>query len=338
MQIHDDSGASAVRGNQATDEHGVVPETFATEKNPDASDSDSFNPSDYSGDENSVQQAVAIPIVYSGRAKLVDVRPPRGTNTAASGNRSGSGITSAPGTVNSTDRDAETLGAQDADRYLANAMNSQTRPMTTHTDDPFIDPAFQNLLAKPANEIAAKEMARLKAAREAGNMGGGLMERMNALLAKSDAKPRFEKTDAKPGVDNFGDTTAGPRTNASESLLSKMRALGKKSKKGKEQEDSEEEVVRKVEAEKERGLREEKEIHARIKAQLAAKDAANGGVRGAGFPRIDYGPPNLRTALGGCGPTDEELANARALAARGAAGRVPNKEDNTTARGQFEGY
>lgn len=328
--LHSSNSFPGPSTSQAADEHVVIPET---EKDPDASDSDSFNPSDYSGDENSVQQAVAIPIVYSGRAKLVDIRPPRGTKNEASGSRPGVGITVAPSTVNSTGHDAEALGAQDADRYLANAMKSHTGPETTNTDDPFIDPAFRNLLAKPANEIAAKEMARIKAARKAGNMGGGLMERMNALLAKSDAKP---------GVDNTEHTIAGPRTNPNESLLSKMRALGKKPTKGKEQEDNEEEIVCKVEAEKERGLREEKEIHARIKAQLAAKDAANGGVRGAGFPRIDYGPPTLRTALGGCGSTDEEIAHARALAARHAAGltggRVQNKEDNTTARGQFEGY
>ena len=274
-----------------------------------------------------------MPIAFSGRGKLVDVRSAPGTNTAASGSRSGVGSIIAPGATQLTDHDAEVLGAQDADRYFANAMNSQTRHAATNTDDPFIDPAFQNLLAKPANEIAAKEMARIKAAREAANMGGGLMERMNALLAKSDTQP---------GVDNVGETATGPRTNTGEGLLSKIRALKKKPKKGKEQEDSEEEVVRKVEAEKERGLREEREIHAKIKAQLAAKDAANGGVRGAGIPRIDYGPPNLRTALGGCGPTDEERAHARALANRHAAGptggRVQNKQDNTTARGQFEGY
>ena len=321
--LHTSNSTSGPSTSQAADEHG----------DPDASDGDSFNPSDYSGDENSIQQAVAIPIVYSGRAKLVDIRPPRGTKIAASGIRPGVGVSIAPGIVKSTGHDAEALGAQDADRYLANAMNSHTRPETTNTDDPFIDPAFQNLLAKPANKIAAKEMARLKAAREAGNMGGGLMERMNALLAKSDAKPSIDDTEH---------TIADPLTNPGESLMSKMRAFGKKPTKGKEQKENEEEVIRKVEAEKERSLREEKEIHARIKAQLAAKDAFNGGVRGAGFQRIDYGPPNLRTALGGCAPTDDELTHAHALTAHPAAdltgGRVQNEEDNATARGQFEGY
>ncbi|CAF9942256.1 MAG: hypothetical protein ALECFALPRED_009636 [Alectoria fallacina] len=331
--IHDHRDASAIRGNEAADEHDAVPKTLATEKDPDSSDRDSFNPSDYSGDENSVQQAVAVPIIYSGKAKLVNVRPPRGTNAASSGNQSGTGIAVAPGTSNLTNYDAEALGAQDADRYYANAMISQTRPTTTNKDDPFIDPPFQNLLAKPANEIAAKEMARIKAAREAGNMGGGLMDRMSALLAKSDAKL---------GVGSTRNITAGPRTNTGDSLLSKMRALGKKPKKGKEQEESEEEVVRKVEADKKRGLREEREINAIIKAKLAAKDAANGGVRGAGIPRIDYGPPSLRTALGGCGLTDEERAHASALANRRTAGptggRVQNNDDNSTPRGQFEGY
>ena len=274
-----------------------------------------------------------MPIVFSGRAKLVDIPPPHRKITAASGDQSGMSGAVAPGTAQLTDREAEALGAQDADRYFANAMHSRTHPRAINTDDPFIDPAFHNLLAKPANEIAAKEMERIKAAREAANMGGGLMERMNALLPKSDTKP---------GVVNTGETNAGPRINTGESLLSKMRGLKKKTKKGKEQEDSEEEVVRKVEAEKERGLREEKEIHARIKASLAAKDAANGGVRGAGIPRIDYGPPNLRTALGGCCPTDEERAQASALANRHAAdlsgGRVQNNQDNKTARGQSEGY
>lgn len=296
-------------------------------------DSDSFDPSDYSGDENSVQQAVAIPIVASGRAKLVDIRPPRVINTAASANQSGTGIAVAPGTSNFTDQDAEALGAQDAERYKANAMTLQTHPTVTNTEDPFVDPAFQNLLAKPANEISAKEMARLKAAREAGNMGGGLMERTNALRAKSDAKPRDE---------NIEEKTASTRSNTGENLLSKMRGLGKKSKKGKELEDSEEEVIRQVEADKERGIREEKAINEMIKAKLAAKDAASGGVRGAGIPRIDYGPPAQHTALGGSGPTDEERAHAGALGNRRPAGqtegRFQKKEDNTTLRGQFEGY
>lgn len=276
-----------------------------------------------------------MPIVYSGRAKRVNVHPPHGPNARASGNGSGAGGAITPGTENPTYQDAMTLGAQDADRYYVNAMTSQTRPTTTNADDPFIDPAFQNLLAKPANDVAAKEMARIKAAREAKNMGGGLMERMHALLAKSEAKP---------GAGSTGNATVAvnPRTNPDESLLSKMRGLGKKSKKGKEREDSEEEIIRKVEVEKERGLCEEKKIHEAIKAKLAAKDAANGGVRGAGIPRIDYGPPSLRTALGGCAPTDEERDHASAIENRRAAelvgGRVQKDGDNTTVRGQFEGY
>ena len=330
--MNDHPGASAVRGRKAADKQNAIPEGSATEKNPDASDSDSFDPSDYSGDENSVQQAVAMPIVFRGRAKLVDVRPSRGTNITASGNQSDVRIADAPGRAQFTNQEAEDLGAQDAERYYKNTMNSQTHPNAA-TDDPFIDPPYRKLLAKPANEIAAKEMARLKAAREAGNTGGGLMERMNALLAKSE-------------VENTGGATANPRTNpranTSESLVSKIRALGKKSKKGKEQEDGEEEVVRNFEADKERCLREERAINAIIKAKLAAKDAANGGVRGAGIPRIDYGPPNPCTALGGSGVTDEERAHARNLTSRRAAGltggRVQNEGDKTTARGQFEGY
>lgn len=332
VQLHDRSNASATRGNRAVEDHDAISETLPTEENPDASDNYSFDPSEYSGDENSVQQAVAMPIAFSGRAKLVDVRPPRGTNAAASRNRSGAGIGDARVTTGLTETDAEVLGAQDADRYYNNAMNSQTRPTTIATEDPFIDPAYDGLLEKPANEIAAKEMARVKAAREAKNMGGGLMERMNALLAKRDSKPANE---------NLVEAAAETRTTTGESLLSKMRALGKRPKKEKEHEDGEEEVVRKVKADVERGIREEKEIHAIIKAKLAAKDAANGGVRGAGIPRIDYGPPNLSTALGGSGPTDEERAHARNLAAARTAsrseGQVQNKGDNTTARGKFEG-
>lgn len=233
MQIHDHSKASAVHGTQSTDEHGSNPKTLATEKNADTSDQGSVNSSEYSGDENSVQQARAVPIIFSGKAKLVDVRPPRGTNTAASANQSTPDTAVTSGTTKMTDREAELLGAEDADRYVRNAMNSQTRPANVATEDPFIDPAYQNLLAKPANEIAAKEMKRLKAAREAGGTGGGLMERMTA--------------------------------------------------------------------------------------------------------RMDYGPPSHSTALGGNPPTDKERAYARALTARLAAGRVPKKDANTTARGQLEG-
>ena len=307
--------------------HTAIPKASTTETNADGSDSDSFNPSDYSGDENSVQQAVAVPIVFSGRAKLVDVRPPRGIDTAASGSRSDVGTNAISGRAKLTDREAEALGAQDAERYYRNATNAQARPANMAEDDPFIDPAYRNLLAKPANEIAAQEMARIKAVREAGNQGGGLMERMNALRAKNVAKPE---------VENTGVATAGPRTITGGSLLSKMRGHMKKSKKDSEQ-DSEEEVVRKVQADVERGLREENEIHARIKAKMAAKAAASGGVPGAGIPRIDYGAPSLHTALGGCGPTDEERARAHVLAGS-TGGRVPDNEDNATARGHLEGY
>ena len=70
-------------------------------------DGQPFNPSDYSGDEGSVQQAVAVPVVASRKAKLVRVRPPRTINTAAS--------------AKMTDEEAMALGAQDAERYIANA-------------------------------------------------------------------------------------------------------------------------------------------------------------------------------------------------------------------------
>ena len=182
-----------------------------------------------------------------------------------------------------TDQEAMALGAQDAERYIANAMTSQMRPLATNADDPFVGPAFQNLLTVPGNEISARGMARLQAAR-------------------------------------------------GENFLSRMRGRGTKSKKGKEREDSEEEVVHQAEADKERAFREEKAINEMIKGKLAAKDAANGSVRGAGMPRIDYGPPTQRTALGGSGPTDEERAHAVAL------GNRRNKGDNSTAREQLEGY
>lgn len=302
--------------------------------NPNASDDDSFNASDYSGDENSVQQAVAIPIIFSGRAKLVNISSHNGANHAASSNESSMGSAIAPNRAQMTDEEAMALGAQDADRYFANGLTSQTRNAITDTEDPFVGPALQNMLVEPANEIAAKEMEKIKAARKARNMGtgGGLVERMNALLAKVDTHTR---------VENTGYATVGPHTNDGESLLSKMRTLGKKTKKGKKR-DSEEGAIRKVEAEKVRGLREEREIHARIKAKIAEKDMASGGVRGAGIERIDYGSPNLSTALGGCGPTEEDRTHVIAVENRHAAGltggRVPNDGDHTTARGQFEGY
>ena len=307
VQIHDHSEPSIVHENKTADKRRPTTETVATEKDAEASDSDSFNPSDYSGDENSVQQAVAVPIVFSGKAKLVDI-PPRRTRTAAPSNRSGIGSAIASGTTYLTDHEAEILGAQDADRYLRNAMTSQTRSANVTTEDPFIDPPFQNLLAKPANEIAAKEMARIKAEREAGKMNDVLIERMNALRVKSDAKLE---------VEHPSDTTNALRTNNAGGLLSKIRTYKKNPRMDQEQQESGEKIGRKVEADIERGLREEHEINAIIKAKLAAKDAANEGIRGAGIQRVDYGPPNLRTALGG---------------------NATQNGDNTTARGRFEGY
>ena len=304
------ANASALNADQAADQHDA-------EEHGDGSDRDSFNPSDYSGDENSVQQAVGVPIVFRGKAKLVDIRPQRRNQPATPTHRPGLGTGIASGTLGLTDQEAEALGAQDADRYLANAMTTHDRPTNTTANDPFIDPAYRSLLAKPANEIAAKEMARLKAVREHRSMGGGLMERMNALLAKNDAKPEGEST---------GVAVVGPRTNK------------KETKKGKEPAEGREEVVSRVQADVERGLREERKIHEAIKAKMEGKAAALGGVYGAGIPRIDYGPPSLSTALGGNAPTDEERAHARALTARLAAGRrLQDTGDNTTARGQFEG-
>ena len=60
-----------------------------------------------------------------------------------------------------TDREAEALGAEDADRYYRNGLMLQAQPTNTTTEDPFIDPPFQNLLAKPANDMAAKVMVRI---------------------------------------------------------------------------------------------------------------------------------------------------------------------------------
>ena len=122
------------------------------------------------------------------------------------------------------------------------------------------------------------------------------------------------------------------------SMRNLFRRFKQKPKKAGEQEDSQEEVIRQVEAAKESGLREEREISARTKAKLDQKDAANGGVRGVAMPRIDYGAPSLGTVLGASGPTEEERAQARALATRAAAGRVKKTDDKTTARGHFEGY
>ena len=280
-----------------------------------------FNPSDYSGDENSIHQAVTVPVEASGNAEPFQARRPRIINTAAPGNQSGMGTPAASGKSKMTDQEAEALGAQDAARYQANA---QIGPAAANTDDPFVDAAFQSLMAKPANETSAREMARIKAAREAGDMGGGLVDWMNALHGTSDAQPGEGDTEG---------ATSNTRTSTGKNFLSRVRGLGKKSKNGKEpEEESKEEVIRQVEADKERGLREEKAMNEMLKANLAAKDAANGGVRGAGMPRIDYGSPTQRTALGGSVPTNEERAHAGAL------GRVQNEGNKSTARGQLEGY
>ena len=94
MQIHENSDPSITHENEAADAH-AVSETLYTES-ADASDSDSFNPSDYSGDENSVQQATAVQITFSGKAKLVEIRPSHGSSTAAPSNHStiGNALTS----------------------------------------------------------------------------------------------------------------------------------------------------------------------------------------------------------------------------------------------------
>ena len=246
MQIHDHSGPSIIHESKAADAHHAVSETLYTEKNADASDSDSFNPSEYSGDENSVQQAMAVPITLSGNAKLVDIRPLHRTRAAAPSNQSTIGNALTSSTTQLTDHDAEVLGAQDAARYYNNSMRPQTRSGEVNTEDPFIDPPFRPLLSKPANNIAAREMVRIQAERA----GGG-------------------------------------------------------------------EVAHEIRAEVGRALSEEAQIHGIIKAKVAAKEAVNGGVRGAGMPRIDYGPPGLHTALGGNPPTNA---------------------DTTAARGRFEGY
>lgn len=113
--------------------------------------------------------------------------------------------------------------------------------------------------------------------------------------------------------------------------MSKMRGFKQKPKTAGNLEESQEEAIHQVKAAKERGLREEREISARIKGELAEKNVANGGVRGGGMPRIDYGAPCLGTALGASGLTEEERAHA-------AAGRVEKTDDKTTARAHFEGY
>ena len=165
IQIHENSDPSIVHENEAADAHHAVSKTLHTE-NEDASDSDSFNPSDYSGDENSVQQATAVPVTFNGKAKLVDIRPPRGSSTAALSNQSTIGNALISNTPQLTDHDAEVLGAQDAVRYYNNGMRAQARSGGIDMEDPFIDPPVRLLLAKPANDIAAREMARIQAERE----------------------------------------------------------------------------------------------------------------------------------------------------------------------------
>ena len=319
VQIHDHFDVSVVLGDQTTDEHN-------TEKRAAASDDDSFYPSDYSGKEKSVKKAARMPIAFSGRAKMVDVRRLLKVNTPASSNRSGGDTASVSSPIRLTDREAEALGAQDADRYLSNAMTSQKHPTDTYVSDPFISLPYQNLLAKPANEIAAKEMARIKDAREARNKSGGLIEKFGALRVKNDPKPEVETTGVAIPISH---------TKTGDDLLTKMRTLKKRRKENKR------EIERKVKADIKRGLREESEIHTRIKVKLAAKAAASGDVHGTGIPRIDYGPPSRSTALRGGNQANEERNHARALAARRAASSVRDgihgSRDTTTARGHLEG-
>ena len=167
------SGASTIPG-EFTGKSGVIPgsphtsrtKNVATEKKAGADDADSFDPSGHSGNENSARQTVAVPIILSRRTRQVDIPPRRRIYTAASGSGQLVGTTVTPCTLPLTDSEAEALGAQDAERYYRNASRSQTRRMNIAGDGPSIDPAYQNLVAKPANEIAANEMARIKAARE----------------------------------------------------------------------------------------------------------------------------------------------------------------------------
>ena len=68
------------------------PNPFAGPSASPGGDGECFNPSDYLGNENSIHQAVAVPMVASGRVKLVQVRPPRAINAAASGSQSCVGV------------------------------------------------------------------------------------------------------------------------------------------------------------------------------------------------------------------------------------------------------
>ena len=210
------SGSPVGRGRSSSGSRG--PSTFAGPSASPEGDGKSFNPSDYSGEENNIHQAVAVPFVASGRAERVQVRPSRMINTVASANESDVGTTVASGKSQMTDQEAEALGAQDADRYIANA---QIGSAAANTYDPFVDAAFQSLIAKPANEMSAGEMARIKEARETGDMGGGVVDWMNALHAKSDAEP---------GEGNTEGATSNTRTKTGENFLSRVRGLGKKSK------------------------------------------------------------------------------------------------------------
>ena len=103
----------------------VGPNTSTVSQN--AGSHDSFNPSDYTGNETSVRQARAVPIILSGGARGIDIPPRRRSNTTASSNGQLVGSTVTSCTTPLTDREAEALGAQDADRYYHNASSSQTR-------------------------------------------------------------------------------------------------------------------------------------------------------------------------------------------------------------------
>lgn len=133
---NESSGSPVGRGRSGSGMRGPNPSYTSPED-----DGESLNRSGYSGGEDSVQRAVAVPVVASGRAKQVQVRPPRTINTAPSDIDLGMGIAVTSGTSRMTDEEAMALGVQDAERYMANAMTLQIRPAATSMDDPFVGPA-----------------------------------------------------------------------------------------------------------------------------------------------------------------------------------------------------
>ena len=174
------SGSPVGRGRSGSGMRGPNP-SLGPSTSPEE-DGESFNPSDHSGDEDSVQRAIAVPVVASGRAKLVQVRPPRAINTAASDNQPGMGIAVTSRTSRMTDEEAMALGVQDADRYKANVRPS--RAVNTAASD-----------NQPGTGIALSSGTSRMTDEEAMALGAQDAERYIANAMTSQIRPAATNTD-----------------------------------------------------------------------------------------------------------------------------------------------